>query len=213
MTEAVILIHGLGRSHLSFLKMAKQLKNKGYLVYNASYPSTKQKIQDSSESYINQALESLSAQKISKIHFVTHSLGGILVRYYLSKHEINNLGKIVMLAPPNKGSHIAQAYHDKFWFKWATGPAGQQLLVEDNPFLDGLEPIETEVAVLMGNRSLEPWFNHVFNDLDHLEHDGKVSIESAKLDNMSKFEIIDTAHTMIMNNPKVMSQVLDFLAQ
>ncbi|GAA0211549.1 alpha/beta fold hydrolase [Kangiella japonica] len=204
--EAVILIHGMGRSSRSMKSLERYLKTKGYLTYNQSYPSTVSQVERSSIHYINSALANIP-HSISKIHFVTHSLGGILVRYYLSKHSIRKLGRIVMLAPPNQGSDVAEKYRAHFWYKWTTGVPGQQLHKTDNELLEKLKPISTEVGIIAGTSSSDPWFNHVFKS----EHDGKVSVENTKLPEMKDMITVNHGHTFIMNKRKVKQYILNFL--
>ncbi len=202
------MIHGLGRTQWSLKRLEKNIQKQGFTTYNQSYPSTKQTIDQSAESYIGKALESLSAKKFDKIHFVTHSLGGILVRYYLSNHSITNLGKIIMLAPPNHGSEIADNFKDKWWFKLATGPTGQQL-TESSPLYQQLKPLQTDVGIIIGKRSSDPWFNHLFEG----QHDGKVSVKSAKLEEEHQLKVVNCGHTLLMENKDVMNAIISFLQQ
>lgn len=206
MAEAVILIHGLGRSLWSLKRLELRLQKLGYATYNQSYPSTKQRVDVSAESYISKALATLTSEKYDKIHFVTHSLGGIMVRYYLSNHSIENLGRIVMLAPPNHGSEIADKFKDQWWYKIATGPTGQQL-TENNPLYKQLKPLDTEVAVITGNRSSDPWFNFLFDG----DHDGKISVKSAKLKENHHFQVVNSGHTLLMESKEVRDLVINFL--
>ena len=189
-------------------RLEKYLKKKGYLTYNRSYPSTVANVQRSAVHYINSALAHIPRESVSKIHFVTHSLGGLLVRYYFSNHKLNNLGRIVMLAPPNQGSIVAEKYRHHFWYKWMTGQPGQQLHKSDNELLQQLKPLETEVGIIAGTRSSDPWFNHAFD----LPHDGKVSIEDTKLVEMKAHMTVSYGHTFIMNKQKVKHHIENFLA-
>ncbi len=206
MSEAVILIHGLGRTQWSLKRLEKRLQQLGYVTYNESYPSTKQTVDKSANDYISKALETLEAEKFDKIHFVTHSLGGILVRYYLSNHKIANLGRVLMLAPPNHGSEIADTFKDKWWYKMATGPSGQQL-TESSPLYSQLKPLQTEIGVIIGNRSSDPWFNFLFDG----EHDGKVSVKSAKLEEQHQLQVVNCGHTLLMENRLVSDAIVKFL--
>ncbi|AKE52139.1 alpha/beta hydrolase [Kangiella geojedonensis] len=205
--EAVILIHGMGRSRRSMKRLENYLRQKGYVTYNRSYPSTVANIERSAVHYINSALANISRDDVSKIHFVTHSLGGLLVRYYLSNHKIKQLGRIVMLAPPNNGSEVAERYRNHFWYRWMTGAPGQQLHKSGNALLEKLKPVETEVGVIAGTSSSDPWFNHVFEG----EHDGKVSVNDAKLSEMKDLITVSHGHTFIMNKRKVKRHIVNFL--
>lgn len=206
--EAVILIHGMGRSHRSMRKLEAFLKAKGYVTYNRSYPSTVANVERSAVHYINSALANISHETISKIHFVTHSLGGLLIRYFLSNHQIKKLGRIVMLSPPNQGSEVAERYRKHFWYKWITGVPGQQLHQNNNQLLQEMKPLKTEVGIIAGTRSSDPWFNHTF---EH-PHDGKVSINGAQLPEMKQMIQVPHGHTFIMNKTSVKNHIANFLA-
>ena len=117
-----MLLHGLARSDGSMEKMADRLKEEGFAVINHDYPSTEYPIEELSRKVIPEAAGECPEK--SKIHFVTHSLGGILVRYYLEYHELDNLGRVVMLGPPNKGSQVVDAMAEMPGFKLLNGPAG-----------------------------------------------------------------------------------------
>ncbi|WP_223670793.1 esterase/lipase family protein [Kangiella shandongensis] len=206
--EAVILIHGMGRSHRSMRKLEVFLKAKGYVTYNRSYPSTVANVERSAVHYINSALANISHESISTVHFVTHSLGGLLVRYFLSNHQMKKLGRIVMLSPPNQGSEVAERYRKHFWYKWITGIPGQQLYQNNNPLLKELKPLKTEVGIIAGTRSSDPWFNHAF---EH-PHDGKVSVNGAQLPEMKQMIQVPHGHTFIMNKASVKNHIANFLA-
>lgn len=123
--ECVILLHGLARTDSSMEKLAKDLNKAGFLSVNIKYASTKHPIEKLAEDAIVDGLR--RCPKGSKIHFVTHSMGGILVRQYLSKNTIENMGRVVMLGPPNKGSQVVDNLHKVPGFKLINGPAGMQL--------------------------------------------------------------------------------------
>ena len=205
--ECVIVLHGMGRTKYSMEKIERIIKQDGYLVWNETYPSTKQKIEDSSINHIQKGLDFCKHNNTLKINFVTHSLGGILVRYYLQDNSISNISNIVMLSPPNKGSELADYLKDTKLFQWATGPAGQQLGTSNTSLPNSMEGINATVGIITGNKTNDPWFSPIIPGID----DGKISVERAKLDEMTDFLVVESGHTFIMRNNSVLKQIKHFL--
>ena len=125
--QCVILLHGLARTSHSMEKMEQALIDAGYRTANIDYPSRSMKIQDLTALAMKRGVNDCQSKDTTAIHIVTHSMGGILARYYLAKNELPGFGHLVQLAPPNKGSLITDRYRNEHWYKWLTGPAGQQL--------------------------------------------------------------------------------------
>ena len=206
-SSCVILLHGLGRTRDSMNEIAKSLNAAGYQVWNESYPSRNKPVGMLADEAIKPALDFCQANDIKKIHFVTHSLGGILVRYYLQDHKIDSLGRIVMLSPPNKGSEIADQLKEFKLYQFVTGPAGQQLGTDERSIPNQLEPIEGEIGVIIGNSTSDPWFSWLIPG----EDDGKVSVARARLDEMKDFLVVEQGHTFIMKKMDVIKQIQYFL--
>ncbi len=205
--ECVILLHGMGRTRNSMKRIEKSLVKDSYAVWNESYPSTSENIEKLSMEHIEKGLAFCNEIKAETIHFVTHSLGGIMVRYYLQDHKIDNLGKIVMLSPPNNGSEVADFLKDIYVYKLVMGPAGQQLGTDSNSLPGSMKAIDAHVGIITGNKTLDPWFSPLIPG----EDDGKVSVESAKLLEMSDFLIVGNSHAFIMKNDEVIDQIKCFL--
>lgn len=205
----VILLHGLGRTKHSMAKIEKRLKALGYMTVNHGYPSTEQDIKALASTYVAEAVNCCNKQSAKKIHFITHSLGGILVRQYLQENSVPEGGRVVMLSPPNKGSEIADELKDAFFYKWVTGPAGQQLGTDDKSVPHRLKPIDVAVGVIAGNKSFDPWFSAIIPGDD----DGKVSVGRAKLEEMNDFLVVENSHAFIMQDPEVIDQIVFFLQE
>lgn len=203
--ECVILLHGLARTHRSMKKMAKYLQKRGYIVFNISYPSTKHPIESLAAKNLSEVINNCPSE--SKINFVTHSMGGILLRQYLQHNTIDKLARVVMLGPPNKGSELVDRLHQFSLFQQINGPAGSQLSTSGSGFINRLKPIKLDVGVIAGSRSLNPLLSALIPG----DNDGKISIESTKLNQMTAHIILPVSHSFMMNNATVMKQTAYFL--
>ena len=205
--ETVILLHGLCRTSHSMAKMERALTNAGFQVKNVGYPSRKASIQQLADNAIGKAVADCQRGGATKIDFVTHSLGGIMVRSYLARHPLPSLGRVVMLAPPNQGSEVVDKLGGWFLFKWINGPAGNELGTDTNSVPNRLGPVNYPVGVIAGDRSIN-WINSL---LIPGPDDGKVSIERTKLAGMSDHIVIHATHPFIMKNRKAIRQTIQFL--
>jgi triacylglycerol lipase len=206
--EEVILLHGLCRTSRSMLKMEHALCNAGFKVRNVDYPSRSAPIEKLADDAIGKALADCQSDGATKIDFVTHSLGGILVRSYLSRHSIPNLGRVVMLAPPSQGSEIVDKIGGWSLFKWINGVAGNELGTGTNSVPNKLGPANFPVGIVAGDRSIN-WINSWF--LIPGRDDGKVSIQRAKPAGMKDFIVIHATHPFIMRNREAIRQTIYFL--
>lgn len=205
--EAVILLHGLARKASSMKKLERALKENGYQVVNVDYPSTKHDIEALADWSIGNAIKKVGPN--SKIHFVTHSMGGILVRQFLRQYKMHNLGRVVMLGPPNSGSEIVDLLQNVPGFKTVNGPAGLQLSAKKDALPNQLGPANFELGIIAGSRSV----NLVLSTMLPMPNDGKVSVESSKLEGMSDHLTMPVTHTFMMRNSAVITQVILFLQQ
>lgn len=205
MKDTVILLHGMGRSRFSMALLASRLRRHGFATVNVGYPSTRKSIEWLSERYLAPAIA--KCRGMGHIHIVTHSLGGIIARYYLQEHRLPGGSRIVMLSPPNKGSEVTDAMKSHCLYKLAMGPAGQALGTADDSLPNTLRPVAEEIGIITGDRSSDPWFANLFPGAN----DGKVSVARSQLDEMRDFLVVRQGHTFIMNSMAVTNQVLYFL--
>jgi len=204
--DYVILLHGLGRTPISMKRIEWTLRKQNYRVVNVRYPSTRVSIQDAADRWLGDVLKNQITDSAAKVHFVAHSLGGIVLRQYLSNHEIPNLGRVVMLAPPNHGSELADHLLNNYLYRLVTGPAGQQLGTAEASVPNRLGPVDFELGVIAGDRSFNPLFSSWIPGPD----DGKVSVSSAKMPG-AHFLLVHHSHTWMAWSPQVNSAIAEFL--
>jgi alpha-beta hydrolase superfamily lysophospholipase len=126
--DAVVLLHGLGRTSCSMSRLARELEADGYQVVNLSYPSRSQSLEALAHDWLPARLRAAGVADAPAVHFVTHSMGGIVVRLWLrDQPPPTNLGCIVMLAPPNAGSEVSDHLDAFPPFRWFTGANGRRL--------------------------------------------------------------------------------------
>lgn len=205
--ECVVLLHGLARSSNSMKPIARRLEAEGYQVVNVNYPSRKFIVQALASAYVPQGIASCRATEATRIHFVTHSLGGILVRHHLQDHTVPDLGRVVMLAPPNQGSEVVDDWKEVPGYAWLNGPAGQQLGTDEHSVPRQLDPVTYPVGIIAGTRTVNPILSQSLPNPD----DGKVSVVRTKVRGMTDHIAVPHSHTFIMRSATVQDQIIHFL--
>ena len=204
----VILLHGLSRTSRSMRPMEKNLKKNGYTVLNLNYPSRKKPIEELSE-WVREKLEEEIKQS-PDLHwdFVTHSMGGIILRQIMKTRPLSNLGRVVMLGPPNQGSEVVDRLRHFKLLKQINGPACLQLGTEKNGFIDKLGKVDFDLGVIAGNKSINPFLSLLIPG----EDDGKVAVKRTKVEGMNDFRVFPCSHSFFMSRRKVQDQVRSYLS-
>jgi triacylglycerol lipase len=204
--DCVVLLHGLGRTGLSMKRVEWFLARHGYRVANITYPSLRVPMEQLADKYLDHALARRVPAGAGRVHFVTHSMGGILLRQYLATHCIENLGCVVMLAPPNRESEQVDRFKRFAFARWIAGPNFSRLGTGPQDLPQKLGPADFEVGVIAGDRPLPSWLRRELNPSD-----GKVTVESAKLAGMKDFTVVHCSHTFMMCKRESLQHVSEFI--
>ena len=208
LNDCVILLHGLARTSRAMHKLEVALEP-NYQVVNLTYPSKEHTVEKLSTLTIPTVLK--ACKTTGKIHFVTHSMGGIIVRQYLSQHWIENIGRVVMLGPPNQGSELTDYFYNNWLYRKINGPAGLQLGTKNNNEQTSvpinLEGVNFNLGVIAGTKSYNPFFSKLLVGKD----DGKVSVERTKVSGMNDHLVLPVNHTFMMQDSIVIDQVKHYL--
>lgn len=185
--------------------LQRALQQEGYTVHNLGYDSRHHPIPILADRAARE-VRSRTADA-STVHFVTHSMGGILVRQMEAAQPLAKLGRVVMLAPPNHGSEVVDRIGHTWIFDRINGPAGQQLGTDPESFVNQLGPVNFDCGILTGDRS----FNWINSCMIPGPDDGKVSVARARVQGMRAFKVVHSSHSFIMNKKSVIEDVLHFL--
>lgn len=205
--DCVVLLHGLGRNAGSMDKLQESLSRAGFLVENIDYPSRDMSVAELATLAVAEGVKNCRDHHAEHIHFVTHSLGGILVRQYFQEAQVAEAQRAVMLGPPNHGSEVVDHHRDAWWFRKMTGKAGQELGTDAHSTPNLLKPVPLAIGIIAGTASSDPWFSGSIPGDD----DGKVSTASARLDGMKDYLEVPRGHTLMMRDDEVIRQAIHFL--
>jgi len=203
----VILLHGLARSSSSMRRMQDALEGAGFATCNVAYPSTRHSISTLASDYVLPRIVDCDAVPHAPLNFVTHSMGGIIVRYLARFRLIEQIARVVMLSPPNQGTEVVDALGGNWLFDLINGPAGKELATTKSSLPKQLGPAHWELGIITGDRSIN-WFLSLLIDG---KNDGKISLDNAKLEGMKDFLVVHASHPFIMKRRVAIAQTIHFL--
>lgn len=206
--DRVIMIHGLGASAAQFRPIEEALEEQGFDVIRCEYPSTRYGIRELSGELFSRIVNVLG-EGDQKIHFVTHSMGSLLLRVHLEENEFENLGRVVMIAPPNQGSEIIDYYRDNSFFARFSGPAVLEMGTSQDDLPRSLGPVDFSPVIIAGTRSGNRHYSRIIPGVD----DGRVSVNSCAVEGMEKLIKVDSTHEEMLYDERVIEIVVKILSQ
>ena len=204
--DTIVFLHGLGRTWLSMAWLATRARRRGYAVVNHGYRSRRHSIEQHAEQ-LRTVVRAIHCR--GRIHFITHSLGGIVVRAMLADRGARPdcLGRVVMLSPPNQGSELADFLAGNPVFHAVLGPSAGELGTSASSTPNRLGPVDFDVGVITGDRALLAWPSGIFPG----PGDGKVTVERARVHGMRDFLVVQRSHSFIMFAADVAEAAFHFL--
>ena len=202
--EAVVLVHGLGRSQASMMVLAQRLEWAGYGVVTVGYKSLSTPFPETVAT-VRAAVERCCAES-PRIHFVGHSLGGLVIRGYLAETPPDQLGRVVLVAPPNQGSLFVDWLGEIPVATEVLGPVGSALGTDSTHIPATLPPPDYEMGIIAGNRSIQPIGHLAIPGPD----DGIVSVEQTRVEGVPVI-VLPRSHAFITSSRYTAEAVIEFL--
>ena len=204
--HCVVLLHGLAQVTSTMSKLETRLEKSGYEVAYIRYSWRTNSPEVLAENVVGTGIRKCRAGGSERIDFVTHSFGGILVRLYLENHTLEELGRVVMLAPPNQGSRLVD-YLDYLPGFGLLGPSVQSLSTGEDGIIRDLKPVSYELGVIAGSKNINPlsWL------LLDGPNDSMVTIESTRVDGMDEHLVLPVIHNIMMRNDAVIDHTIHYL--
>jgi pimeloyl-ACP methyl ester carboxylesterase len=205
--DGVVLLHGISRTARSFRKMQAALEGASFATLNQDYASRRKALEALAED-IHPSIQRFADGIDGSVHFVCHSMGGLLARVYIARNRPERLGRVVMLGTPNSGSEIADRLGNFRPYRAFFGPAGQQLGTQRDEAVNALfPPVNYPVGIIAGDRSIYP----ITSAFLPKPHDGRVSVTNTKLDGMADHIVIRTSHPWLVRHSVAIAQTIAFL--
>lgn len=205
---AVVLLHGLGRTGFSLRALAAALRRAGYATLAPSYGlrRTMPGIVD----YLAGPIDRFAAAHPGPLHFVTHSMGGLVARALITAHRPATLGRVVMLAPPNAGSELADLMFRMRLDGAILGPVGPLLRTGRGPDEERLlGHVDFDLGIIAGDRPMDPLVAPRFIPG---ANDGKVAVAATRVAGMRDHIVLPVQHSFMVQDRRVIAQVLAYLA-
>lgn len=201
--DVVVLLHGLGRNKTAMWRMEDRLESAGYQVQRVGYDSLTQSPKQIVQQ-VAQQIDACCTALPNRIHFVGHSLGGLVIRAYLQENPVETLGRVVLIGTPNQGSDFVDRYQDRWWLKML-GPTTQALGTGPDSLVKSLQVPDYPVGVIAG---VQESANDAYLPGDD---DGLVSVAATKIEGMKDFRLVEVGHSAMRYDDTVAQLTVAFL--
>jgi hypothetical protein len=209
MTQAnykVYIIHGYGGFTLQMEKINSALQSQGYVTENYSYSDFSENL----DSLGRDLYQKIQKENMDTVSFVTHSMGALLVRsmyqYMNSADHFPVVHRMVMVAPPNKGSKLADFFSGSS-LKFLLGPNVELMRTDTDSYANNLPVPTCEIGIIAGIRGRKPWFNPFLKE----DNDGNVTPHQALLGSEKDFAVVKASHALITQQKQVIALILTFM--
>lgn len=206
--DKVILLHGIGRTALSMSEIGRRFSEEGYEIDNIRYRSTKDTLAKIIGD-VHKRIRHYTEKNGPRVHFVCYSLGCLVTRGIIQQHRPRNLGRVVMLGPPNQGSEMADFLKDHALSNWIFGPNLPQLGTANRKTLEKLigARADYELGIIAGN----DWIDPVGASIIPGDNDGRVSVKRTRLPGMKEHLVMGVSHTGMLMNDRVIEEAVAFI--
>lgn len=201
MREAVVMVHGIWLTGVEFLSLKRQLAQAGFEIHVFHYHSLIRSPEANADK-LNRFVASIDAEIV---HFVGHSLGGIVVSHLFHNYPLQRPGRVVMLGTPLKGSAVAQAFHRVPVLQWLLGRSVRQGLLGHAPRWKASH----ELAMIAGNRGIGIGML-LFGALSS-PNDGTVALAETKGAGIQLHVEVPYSHFGMLFSTRVAEVVVSFL--
>lgn len=206
--EVVVLLHGWWAPPFMMFAVQRRLAHRGYRVINVGYPSVTVPLEELAGAELPRRLSRRLPADAARVHFVTHSMGGLVLRRYLELHPLPALGRVVMIAPPNRGSELADRWLKIPGILHVSGPNLAQLATGSPMASAADRPVAYELGVLAGTSAPFTWASPLPEP-----HDGKVSVAGTRLAGMKAHQTVSCSHSFLPWHSRVLDEIEAFLGK
>ncbi|MCA0202033.1 MAG: alpha/beta fold hydrolase [Proteobacteria bacterium] len=207
--EFVVILHGMGGASWTMFPLELYLRRRSFQTINITYPSRRGDLRAQAELVHSRLKIADVWNRSAKVHFVGHSMGGLVARTYLDKYKAQipqeKMGRVVLAAPPNGGSEIADLLAHLVPYQLYFGPAGQELTTTSQA--QSPTPYY-ELGIIAGTVG---WPYPVASFFFDGAHDGRVAVERTKLPGMKDHIALKATHSLIAWKRDVLKQIAAFI--